>query len=122
VTETKRRFPAAVFRAGSEPDPRFSLANERTLLACARTALALLAAGVAVSALPIPMDPALQKAAAVILAATGTLLPVHGWVAWRRDERALRLDEPIGGVPTGVLALAGTFVSAAMLLAGMLAW
>ena len=35
---------------GEEPDPRFTLANERTFLAWVRTALALLAGGVAVEA------------------------------------------------------------------------
>lgn len=35
---------------GDEPDPRFTLANERTFLAWVRTALALLAGGVAVEA------------------------------------------------------------------------
>ena len=36
-----RRFPARVYRAGTEPDPRFTLANERTFLAWIRTSLAL---------------------------------------------------------------------------------
>ena len=35
---------------GNEPDVRFSLANERTFLAWIRTALALLAGGIAVEA------------------------------------------------------------------------
>jgi putative membrane protein len=34
---------------GEEPDPRFTLANERTFLAWIRTSLALMAAGLAVS-------------------------------------------------------------------------
>ena len=40
------RFPAFVYRDGQEPDPRFSLANERTFLAWIRTALALAAAAI----------------------------------------------------------------------------
>ena len=35
-----QRFPAAVYREGEEPDPRFSLAKERTFLAWVGTALA----------------------------------------------------------------------------------
>ncbi len=35
---------------GSEPDPRFTFANERTFLAWIRTALGFLAAGVAIAA------------------------------------------------------------------------
>ncbi|MDQ7905703.1 DUF202 domain-containing protein [Phytohabitans sp. ZYX-F-186] len=50
------RWPSWVYRSGSEPDPRFTLANERTFLAWIRTALGLVAAaapmviGVAVAA------------------------------------------------------------------------
>ena len=44
---SKSRWPAFVYRAGDEPDYRFSFANERTFLAWIRTALALLAAGLA---------------------------------------------------------------------------
>jgi putative membrane protein len=36
---------------GTDPDPRFSFANERTFLAWSRTALALIAGGLAVSQL-----------------------------------------------------------------------
>jgi putative membrane protein len=37
------RNPLAVYGVGEEPDPRFSLANERTALAWVRTALAFVA-------------------------------------------------------------------------------
>jgi len=60
------RFPARLYREGSEPDPRFSLANERTFLAWLRTALALLAAGVALEALEIPEDPTLRFTAVAV--------------------------------------------------------
>ena len=42
---TKRLLPDGV-----EPDPRFTLANERTFLAWVRTALAFIAGGIAVEA------------------------------------------------------------------------
>lgn len=35
-----------LLKVGEEPDPRFTLANERTFLAWTRTALALLASAV----------------------------------------------------------------------------
>ena len=38
---TPHRRPRSVYGGGEEPDPRFSLANERTALAWMRTALAL---------------------------------------------------------------------------------
>ena len=40
VTDPERRWPSRVYAHGHEPDPRFSLANERTFLAWIRTALA----------------------------------------------------------------------------------
>ena len=47
---TDRRWPRQVYAVGSEPDPRFTFANERTFLAWIRTALGFLAAGVAIAA------------------------------------------------------------------------
>ena len=43
------RFPRSVYDRGTEPDVRFSLANERTLLAYQRTAIGLIGASVAVA-------------------------------------------------------------------------
>lgn len=42
------------------PDPRFTLANERTFLAWIRTSLALLASGVAVDAFVTSVDAAVE--------------------------------------------------------------
>ncbi len=44
----RRRLPP-LHTVGDEPDPRFTLANERTFLAWNRTALALIGGGLAVS-------------------------------------------------------------------------
>jgi putative membrane protein len=54
------RFPRWVCGEGSEPDPRFTLANERTFLAWIRTALALPAGGVALEALTVSLLPGLR--------------------------------------------------------------
>jgi putative membrane protein len=43
-----QRKPESVYGQGDEPDPRFSQASERTALAWMRTALALVAAGIAI--------------------------------------------------------------------------
>ena len=58
----RSRFPAAVFSVGTDPDPRFSLANERTYLAWIRTSLALLAAGEGLEALDLPANAAFRLA------------------------------------------------------------
>ena len=50
---SRGRFPQRVFRDGEEPDPRFSLANERTFLAWLRTALAMLPRPISTAALAI---------------------------------------------------------------------
>ena len=50
ATDPGRRWPGSVYRVGTEPDPRFTLANERTFLAWLRTALGLMVAAAAVRA------------------------------------------------------------------------
>jgi len=44
------RWVAGPGDEGEEPDPRFTLANERTFLAWVRTALALVAGGIGLEA------------------------------------------------------------------------
>ncbi|WP_219412607.1 YidH family protein [Pseudonocardia nigra] len=117
---TERRRPRWVYTAGSEPDPRFSLANERTFLAWIRTALALLAAAVAVDALRVPADPRLRTALAVALGLAGLVLPVVAALRWAVAERALREERPLpGGTVVPLLAVllvavAGGVIAAAL--------
>lgn len=117
-TVSDERFPRSVYGAGDEPDPRFSLANERTFLAWIRTSLALLAAGVALEGLDLALQPGFRFAASVVLVVLGLLTPLQAWRGWARDERAMRLREPlasptlaspltIGAVLAGLLVLAG---------------
>jgi len=116
-----RRFPRRVFGRGTEPDARFSLANERTFLAWIRTALALLAGGVALEALSLPVEPRWRLAASVLLIALGIVAPVQAWLGWARAERALRerlpLPAPVFGGPLAVgVLLAGVLVLIGLLL------
>ena len=53
---------------GTDPDPRFSLANERTFLAWIRTALGLIALGVAVATFVSTQE---TKGVSLLLAACG---------------------------------------------------
>lgn len=89
------RFPASVYDVGEEPDPRFSLANERTFLAWIRTTLALLAGAAAVDALDLPMPETAQHTIALSLALAGLLSAVQAWRGWAATERAMRTDAPL---------------------------
>jgi putative membrane protein len=115
-----RRFPRRVFGRGTEPDARFSLANERTFLAWVRTALALLAAGVALEALDLPLHAGLRRAAALVLVTLGVLAPVQAWTGWARTERALRERRPLPAPAfSGPLAV-GLLVAGVLVLLGLL--
>ncbi len=109
---TRRLFPD-----GEEPDPRFTLANERTFLAWMRTALAFIAGGVGIEALPASvMSPGLRTVAALAAIVTGILLAAGSAVRWLRIERAMRRNEPLP-VPSIVPVLSAGSIIAAVLLA-----
>ncbi len=79
-----------------EPDYRFTLANERTFLAWLRTALALLAAAVAVVQLVPRLDqPGVRKGLGLLLAALSLVVSAGSVQRWRAVERAMRRDEPL---------------------------
>ena len=105
----RSRFPQSVYGTGEEPDARFSLANERTFLAWNRTALALIAGGVALEALGLDLHPGLRLASSLILIAAGLIVPVLAWFEWGRTERALRAASPLPGSAASI-ALAVTIV------------
>jgi len=105
--EAGRRWPRSVFGVGTEPDPRFTFANERTFLAWIRTALALLAGGLACAQFlpPLPI-PHLREGIAVALLLLGGVVALRAVDHWARTERAMRLgtDLPKSRFPA-VLAL-----------------
>ncbi len=92
--------------SGSEPDPRFSFANERTFLAWARTGLALIGGGlVAAQVLHFGLGGA-HLLLAVPAIALGGLIGIAGYRRWEVNERAMRHGKPLGYSPlTRMLAL-----------------
>lgn len=81
---------------GKDPDYRFSLANERTFLAWIRTALALLAGGVAA----VQLVPAFKfHGGRLILGVTLVVLAIMvaggSYYRWMANERAMRLDQAL---------------------------
>lgn len=81
---------------GSDPDYRFSLANERTFLSWIRTALGLLAGGVAVAALLDDVGtPWVRVAVGAALLLLAALLPPLAYRRWAATERALRTGESL---------------------------
>ncbi len=111
------RQPRWVYDAGEDPDPRFTLANERTFLAWVRTALAMFAGGVALHALDVPSTDWLRTLLVVLLIGVGALVCVLALVRWARVERAMRLREPLPSFGLGVVMTAALVLAGALLVA-----
>ena len=110
-------WPRWVYGAGSPPDPRFTLANERTFLAWVRTSLALLAGGVALDAVALDGPEGLQTVLAVTLVALGLLGAGVAWVRWAATERAMRRHAPLPSTAAlAWLSLALMVVGAALVV------
>ena len=114
-----RRFPQRVYGVGDEPDPRFTLANERTFLAWVRTSLALSAAGVALVAVDVPIGRRLRLACALLLVTLGLLAPLQAWFRWASTERAMRLTRPLPAFSTSFLTVAGLVAIGVLLVVGL---
>lgn len=104
---------------GSEPDPRFTLANERTFLAWIRTSLALLAGGIAVEAFTADVFPdQIRTLLAVVLLLLGVLLSSGAAVRWVRVERSLRHQTPLPlPLIAPLLGTGGAIASGALIVA-----
>ena len=78
---------------GSDPDYRFTLANERTFLAWIRTALALAAGGL--GALTILDDFRGEKVLGIGLLVLSFLTATTSYRRWSLSEQAIRKNEPL---------------------------
>ncbi|MFF2316528.1 YidH family protein [Arthrobacter sp. NPDC058097] len=114
----RSRFAERLLPGGTEPDPRFTLANERTFLAWIRTSLALLAGGIAVEAFTTDVFPEpIRRGLSVLLLLLGMLLSAGSAVRWLRVEASLRSNRPLPLPLIGPLLAAGCAVAAAVVIA-----
>ena len=88
---------AGVPPSETDPDARFTFANERTFLAWTRTALAFIVAGLAIVQLlpPFPAVPWGRHVLGVPLIVIGAVIAIVSYRQWTRSQRALRRGEPI---------------------------
>ncbi len=110
--ERGSRSPRGVYDEGRDPDPLYSLANERTYLSWLRLAVTLLAGAVAINRLFLerPWFGSEILALGLVVIAFGTCgLGVRRWWA---TERALRRRQPLPGFGAPLLGIV------AILLAG----
>jgi putative membrane protein len=107
------RFDEWVRSVGEDPDPRFTLANERTFLAWVTTSLGLLGIGLAVGTI-IPGEHFSIDLLAILWILMAAILSVRALIRWFRMERAIRLNQglplstsiPVVAVSLAVLAIA----------------
>jgi putative membrane protein len=110
-------FVLGLLGGGSEPDPRFTLANERTFLAWIRTALAMMAGGIAVEAFTADVfDPHLRKPLSITLLVLGMLISASACVRWLNVERAMRRRAPLPlPLLVPLLSIGGALVTAVLI-------
>lgn len=105
----RRRPPTR--SVGSDPDYRFTLANERTFLAWLRTGLALIAGAVALAALVPDLGPRpVRVALTVVLLVLAAVVTVGAYVRWDHAERALRENRSLPRGPLPRLVAGGVLV------------
>jgi putative membrane protein len=118
--------PGQEAAAAAEPDPRFTLANERTFLAWSRTALALVAAGLGVVQLlpPFPGVPLGRHVLGVPLIVLGAVLALAAYWEMTRNQAALRRGEPLPAsvLPRLLAATIGGVAAAAAVVVLLSAW
>ena len=105
--------------SGTHPDYRFTLANERTLLAWLRTGLALVAGGVAVATYAPDLGARWgSSAVALALVLIGLGTAAAGYRRWRANERAIDAGRPLPA--SRLLPAVAAAVAAVIVVVGVL--
>lgn len=119
---TRGGIAKTLLSRGAEPDPRFTLANERTFLAWIRTSLAMLAGGIAIEAFAsgVFLEP-LRKGLAVLLLLVGTWVSAGAAMRWVRVERSMRHKAPLP-LPLIVPLLSAAGALAASVVLVLILW
>ena len=109
TSETNKRF---------DPDVRFLLANERTLLAWIRTSIALQAGGLALA--HFSSHQLAQRIFSVLIIALGGWIALTGYMRFRAADRAIRKAQlpSIGNAP--FLQASSVVLIAVILIVGIL--
>jgi putative membrane protein len=122
VTErAKQGWRPRAFRDGEEPDPRFTLANERTFLAWIRTSLGLVAGAVALEAfVGEQINPVIRTPLAITLLVLAALLAIVSFRRWIRIEVAMRHERPLPVPQASILLVLGIAIGAVLLIVAVL--
>ena len=108
-------------RDGQEPDPRFTLANERTFLAWIRTSLGLTAGAVALEAFAGDEIPEIIRTPlACILLVLAAVLAILAFRRWIRIEFAMRHKQPLPMPQASILLALGISIGAVVLIVAIL--
>lgn len=113
---TDTRWPRKIYGMGTEPDPRFILANERTFLAWIRTSLAFIAGGIVLNTFSFSIEPDLRRWLSALALSIGALIALWAWFSWSRVERSIRMGKPLPHSPA-LIILSGAVLAVALIAA-----
>jgi putative membrane protein len=109
-----------VYEVGTEPDPRFRPGQRTHLPPLDPHRLALIASGIALQALALPIQRGPQTAAAILLPLLGLVVPALAWLTWARVEHQLRRSAPLPGSHVALPVAVGVTAAGILLLIGIL--
>jgi putative membrane protein len=122
--DERTRLARWLLPGGTEPDPRFTLANERTFLAWIRTGMALIAGGIAIEGfLSQTLVTPVRTVFVIGLLVLGLLVSIGAGVRWLRVERAMRNQSPLPfPVLVPLLAVGGALAACLVLVIVFTLW